>query len=73
MKNKDHVEGTLFPLEEICSKQQKKSSASRAYHHHKKGSSVNRLWMKLYPEPKRTAAQKTDMGRTFQDNSEKPK
>lgn len=50
-------EATLFPLEEIHSEKKKRAYPYRGHYQKKEVGSNKRLWMELYPEPKRKTGQ----------------
>lgn len=57
--NTEPVENTLFPFDVTRTGNRKRYFPYRAYHPKKENSSNKRLWMELYPEPKRQTGQGT--------------
>ena len=58
MKPTAKAESTLFPLEEIQADKKKRSFPYRGYHPKRESSSNKRLWMELYPDPKKRTGQR---------------
>ena len=58
MKQTAKEESTLFPLEEIQADKKKRSFPYRGYHPKRESSSNKRLWMELYPDPKKRTGQR---------------
>ena len=51
------TEATLFPLEQTHSEKKRRAYPYRGQYQKKEGGSNKRLWMELYPEPKRKTEQ----------------